>query len=190
MDERFRHFSLKKYLTDKTPKAITAIGNLDILSNKTLAVFSSSKCPGSIILKTYDLMKKICRGESQFAGMTVISGFHSPMEQECLNILLRGRQPVILCPARNINGMRIKAEYKKPFEEGRLLVLSPFFEKEKRISSERSLYRNRFVAALADTIFAPHVASNGKTEQLCREVKAWNKDICTFEDRADDIRFI
>jgi HEPN domain-containing protein len=44
-------------------------------------------------------------------GVTVVGGFHAPMERECLTILLRGAQPVILCPARNI-GMRIRPEYK------------------------------------------------------------------------------
>jgi hypothetical protein len=32
-------------------------------------------------------------------GRTLIGGFHSPMEWECLGILLRGRQPVILSEA-------------------------------------------------------------------------------------------
>jgi hypothetical protein len=46
------------------------------------------------------------------------------MERECLTILLRGTQTVIVCPARSINGMRIKKEYEKPLKEGRLLFLS------------------------------------------------------------------
>ena len=56
--------------------------------------------------------------ELRVSDITVISGFHSPMERECLNILLRGKQSVIICPARSIEGMRIKSEYKKPLEEG------------------------------------------------------------------------
>lgn len=42
------------------------------------------------------------------AGVTVIGEFHSPMEKECLNILLRGSQPIIVCPARSLENMRIK----------------------------------------------------------------------------------
>jgi predicted Rossmann fold nucleotide-binding protein DprA/Smf involved in DNA uptake len=137
---------VKEYLAE-APKTIAAIGNFTILQNKSLAVFSSSKCPGKVILQTYDLMKNI-----REAGITVISGFHSPMESECLNILLKGRQPIIFCPARSIEGMRIKPEYMKPLEEGRLLILSPFAEKAKRISSERALERNRLIAAIGDSI--------------------------------------
>jgi hypothetical protein len=76
------------------------------------------------------------------------------MERECLNILLKGKQPVIICPARSLEGTRVKTEFRKPLEEGRLLILSPFSsEKQKRISSGSALERNCFVAALADSIF-------------------------------------
>lgn len=167
--------SLKKYLADAAPVSISALGNMDILQNKILAVFSSAKCPGKIILQTYDLMKNF-----REAGLTVISGFHSPMERECLNILLKGKQPVIFCHARGIEGLRIKPEYRKPLEEGRLLILSPFPEKAKRISAERAFERNRFIAALADSIFIPHAALNSNTEQLCKELQDWNKPAYTF----------
>jgi hypothetical protein len=41
------------------------------------------------------------------AGIPIIGGFHSPMEKECLDLLLRGQQPIVICPARSIQGMRI-----------------------------------------------------------------------------------
>jgi len=132
------HQHLGKDASDK----ITAIGNLDILSHNSTSLFCSTKCPGNLIVKTYDIAQ-ILRG----AGMTVISGFHSPMEHECLTILLRGTQPVIICPARSINNMRINKEYKKPLKDGQLLFLSPFKENQRRISAKTFHYRNLFVAA-------------------------------------------
>jgi len=88
IEEKQPDFSslLKKYLGEKAPKSFTSIGNNNILKNKKVTVVSSVKCPGSIILKTYDLMKQL-----RESGITVISGFHSPMEQECLTILLKGK---------------------------------------------------------------------------------------------------
>jgi predicted Rossmann fold nucleotide-binding protein DprA/Smf involved in DNA uptake len=171
---------LINYLGENAPKEITSIGNLDILKNKTLAVFSSVKCPGTIILKTYDLMKKLRESD-----ITVISGFHSPMERECLNILLKGKQPIILCPARSIKGMRLQAEYKEFINEKRLLLISPFAEKENRISSERSLKRNYFVAALSDSIFVPYALPSSKTERFCKELLTWNKPMYTFHTESN-----
>ena len=166
---------LKKYLANKAPVYITTLGDINLLQNKSLAIFSSSKCPGKIILQTYDMMKNI-----RAAGITVISGFHSPMERECLNILLNGKPRIIVCPARGIEGMRIKAELKTPLDEGRLLLLSPFNEVVKRITSEMALVRNRFIAALSDSIFIPYADPNSKTEHLCKEILSWNKPVYTF----------
>jgi predicted Rossmann fold nucleotide-binding protein DprA/Smf involved in DNA uptake len=169
-------FSLKKYLKESAPQSITALGNPDILGNRSIALFCSAKCPGDLILKTYDLAQILRQ-----ASVIVIGGFHSPMEQECLAILLRGSQPVIVCPARNINGMRIRKEYKKPLNDGRLLFLSPFDESQRRISVKTSYYRNLFVAALSSVVFVAHADPASKTEAFCREILAWQKPIYTFD---------
>jgi len=78
--------------------------------------------------------------------------------------------------------MRIKTEYKKPLEDGRLLIVSPFTGKERRISSERALTRNYFVAALAETIFIPYAAPKSKTEMFCHELLQWKKHVYTIDD--------
>ena len=176
-NDLFYPSALKKYLGDSFPVTLTATGNLDILQSKSLAVFCSNKCPGNIILKTYDLMRQL-----RESGITVISGFHSAMERECLNILLKGRQPVIICPARSIEGMRIKPEYRKPLEDGRLLILSTFSGKEKRISSDKAVKRNYFVAALATAIFIPYAAPGSKTETFCQKLLEWWKRVYTTDD--------
>jgi len=168
--------ALKQYLGKDAPGTVTAIGNLDILSHNSTSLFCSAKCPGDLIVKTYDIAQ-ILRN----AGMTVISGFHSPMERECLTILLRGAQPVIICPARSINNMRINKEYKKPLKDGQLLFLSPFDENQQRISAKRSHYRNLFVAAMSATVFVIHAEPSSKTEELCQQIISWQKPIYTFD---------
>jgi predicted Rossmann fold nucleotide-binding protein DprA/Smf involved in DNA uptake len=166
---------LKKHLGKDAPNTITAIGNLDILRHNSTSLFCSAKCPGNLIVKTYDIAQ-ILRDTS----ITVISGFHSPMERECLTIFLRGAQPVIICPARSINNMRINKEYKKPLKDGQLLSLSPFDENQRRISAKRCHYRNLFVAALSAAIFVVHAEPSSKTETFCKEIISWQKPIYTF----------
>jgi predicted Rossmann fold nucleotide-binding protein DprA/Smf involved in DNA uptake len=168
--------ALKQHLGKDAPDTITAIGNLDILSHNSTAFFCSTKCLGDLIVKTYDLAQIL-----RDVVMTVISGFHSPMECECLTILLRGAQPVIICPARSINNMRINKEYKKPLKDGRLLFLSPFEENQRRISTKTSHYRNLFVAAMSVAVFVVHAGPGSKTETFCKEIISWQKPIYTFE---------
>ena len=168
--------ALQTYLGKQAPEILYVLGNIDIFRKKALALFCSVKCPGNLILKTYDLAKQWSK-----AVITVIGGFHSPMERECLNILLRGKQPLIVCPARSIEGIRLRGEYKQPLADGRLLFLSPFATKQRRITVENAMIRNRFVAALADTVFVAYADPGGKTEQFCREIVSWGKQLYTFE---------
>lgn len=168
--------SLKAYLGDNTPEQIFSVGDLGILHQKMFALFCSIKCPGNLILKTYDLAREL-----RDAGITVISGFHSPMEKECFSILLRGKQPFIWCLARRLTVKRLQKEYSKPLSDGRLLMLSPFGEKVRRATKETAHFRNMFVAAMADTVFVVYAAPGGKTEAFCRKVQTRNKPLFMFE---------
>ena len=80
------------------------------------------------------------------------------MEKECLQILLRGSQPIIICPARTLP-QRVPPDWKKPLGAGRLLVLSAFTATANRVTAELAARRNEFVAALADEVFIAHAAA-------------------------------
>lgn len=92
---------------------------------------------------------------------------------------------MIICPARSITKMRIPVEYTRPLEQGRLLILSPFPEKQDRATAELAPYRKRFVAALAGSILVAHTEPGSKTEQLCREVIGWGKRVYTLDSAAN-----
>jgi predicted Rossmann fold nucleotide-binding protein DprA/Smf involved in DNA uptake len=164
----------------KAPGSITTIGNTELLNAPALALFCSVRCPGALILKTYDLAQNLREGDA-----TVISGFHSPIERECLNVLLKSSNKLVICPARGLESMRIPLEYRKPLEEGRMLLASPFTEKQRQASAEMAERRNVFVAALASQVFVSYAAPRGKTERLCRRIVAWNKPLFTFDDEAN-----
>ncbi|HUT02831.1 MAG TPA: DNA-processing protein DprA [bacterium] len=169
--------SLLRHLGDDAPERLTAIGDVELLSHKNLAIFCSAKCPGSIILKIYDLAREL-----REQGTTVIGGFHSPIEKEVLNVLLRGEGSMILCPARGIEKMRIRREYRGPVNKGRLLLLSALPEKVRRPTAATALFRNRLVAALAESILIAYAAPGSKTEAFARELLSWHKPLYTFDD--------
>jgi predicted Rossmann fold nucleotide-binding protein DprA/Smf involved in DNA uptake len=173
--------TLNRFLENRAPPDIFALGNLDLLRQETVALFCSVKCPGKLILKTYDLAREL-----RDAGIAVISGFHSPMEKECLFLLLRGEQPIIWCLAKRLTQTRIPREYANALSKGRLLMLSPFGERIKRTDKDTARIRNEFVAALASHVFIPHAASGGKTEIFCRKILGWGKPLLTFEDPSNN----
>ena len=146
---------------------LSALGNLDLLALSKTALFCSARCPGQAILTAYDQAARW-----RDAGRCIISGFHSPVEKECLRILLRGSQPVIICPARSLEKMRLAADWKKPLADGRLLILSFFNRNEHRITSALAARRNEFVAALADEMWFAHVAPGGQMQHLAQKIAA------------------
>jgi hypothetical protein len=152
-------------------------GPLSVLDRPKIGFFCSSRCPGSIILKTFDAIIQM-RDE----GQILIGGFHSVMERECLGILLRGCQPVIWVPARSIANMRLKPELIPSFQDGRLLIISPFPTNHKRITGALAEERNRFVAAIADRVFVHHAAPNSRTLALLHYCRQQAKPIFTVSD--------
>lgn len=150
--------------------SLRIIGNTDLLSHRLLGFLCSRRCPGDLIIRTYDLIRAL-----RDAGVPVIGGFHSPMEKECLDLLLRGRQPVVVCPARGIDSMRLPSTWTKPLAESRLLILSPFAAQQRRITAELAGVRNRLIAAIADVVLAPCAAPGSETEQLALTLLAGGK---------------
>ena len=150
------------------PAALQSIGPVALLAHRKTALFCSARTPGDAILRAHDAARRM-RDE----GVTVISGFHSPIERECLRILLRGKQPIIICPARAIGAMRMSAECRGAFQAGRLLFLSPFADHPKRVTKESAARRNEVVAALADDVFIAHVARGGQMERIAGMLKRW-----------------
>jgi predicted Rossmann fold nucleotide-binding protein DprA/Smf involved in DNA uptake len=172
--------SLIHHLANDAPDSVTAIGNLAILNQRKLAIFCSAICPAEIRSQIRDLIEKLTD-----ARVAAIGGFHSPVERECLSILLRGSQPIILFPARSLVKLRIRPEHKEPLEKGQLLFLSFFRSHRHRSDVEMAFRRNRSVAALAEKILIPFAAPGSKTEYLCRELITWGKPVYTIANEAN-----
>jgi predicted Rossmann fold nucleotide-binding protein DprA/Smf involved in DNA uptake len=168
-------FDIKKKALQTHYPFIWTIGNIEMLNRKLLGFFCSVQCLGDIILKTYDLARAL-RND----GNTVISGFHSPIEKDVFDLLLRGSQPIVICPARNIENMRIPKTWKEAIAKGSLLVLSPFEKKHKRVTASLSEQRNRIVAMLAKDAFFPYAAPGSRSKNLCENIVSAGKQIFTF----------
>jgi predicted Rossmann fold nucleotide-binding protein DprA/Smf involved in DNA uptake len=157
------------------PEYLDLIGNGDLLESPKIGLVCSIKCPGNVILKTMNLMQSL-----KDAGLCFISGFHSPLEQECLSLLMRSKNRLIICPARSIQKMRLPLEYREAMMANRLAIISPFGGKYQRASEENAEIRNRFVAALADRVLVLHAAPGGKIEKLVKEISGWGKPVYTI----------
>ena len=155
-------------LAGDAPAPLFMRGDQDLLAQHKIALFCSARCPGDAILSAYD---QAARWRDE--GRCVISGFHSPVEKEYLRILLRGRQPIVICPARNIENMRIYRDWRIGIEACRLLLLSPFSSSDRRVTAALAEARNEFVAALGDEACLVHASPGGRLSRLAEKIRSW-----------------
>ena len=150
------------------------------LQHAFIALFCSVRAPGDVVLQLLDVARAL-----REAGVPVIGGFHSPMERECLIILLRGTQQVVVCPARSVKGMRVPAAWRGAMREGRLSLMSPFAASQRRATNALAEERNRYVVQQAAVVLIAHAAPGGRMEALALEVTAVGKPLLTLKSPAN-----
>ena len=168
--------ALRRCCDDGHSIAATTKGDLGLLDRMLIGFFCSVRCPGDVILKTYDLARTLRSAELVFIG-----GFQSSMEKEFLDLLLRGSASVVVCPARGLGNMRIPRGWRSPVAEGRILFLSFFDDRIHRATAGIAAKRNAHVAALADRVLIAHAEKGGKTEKLCKDTLTQGKPVFVLE---------
>ena len=154
---------------------IAYLGNTDLLKLPKTAFLCSRQVPAGVVLKCYDWA--IAQRE---AGRCIISGFHSQLEKDVLHYLLKGTQPIILALARGLK-KRLEPELKDALDKNKLLLITPFSEKVKRVTRETANERNRFMAELADEIFVAYALPGGSVEKVITGISHTGKTISSFK---------
>ena len=171
---------LRKRWTLVARPRLAVIGKPDLLLRQSVGLICSRRCPGSVILKMYDFAQKLKLYDCVIAG-----GFQSPMERECLEVLMRGRSSLVFCPARGIDRLRPLRQHAELIEAGRMTIVSPFAGEVRRCTEKLAGIRNRFVAALASSIIIPHAARGSETDAIARELLALSLPVYTLEDSSN-----
>lgn len=173
--------NLHRQLGDNAPLVLYTRGNKTALCAGMLGLVCSIQSPGSIVIKTFDSIRAL-----RDDGMIVIGGFHSPMERECLGILLRCDQPVILCPARVLRGFRLGDRARQALNRGQLLLVSAYDDSVRRTTVQHAVVRNELVAAIADVVFVPHASPGGKSWSIVATAIERGQRIFTIEDEENN----
>jgi predicted Rossmann fold nucleotide-binding protein DprA/Smf involved in DNA uptake len=136
-------------------------GNAALLDQPLDALLCSKVCPGAKIIEAMDLAQR-WRAENR----SVISGFHTLVEKECLRIFLRGPQAIIVCPARGLDPIQLPVDWQTKFQRGELVLVSFFDSTIRRPTRETAETRTRIVLALAKRHTIIHATPGGLLDQL------------------------
>ena len=143
---------------------MTGTGHQALLDVPMTAFFASRQCPGTAIRAATDWALVQAR-----ARQVVIGGFHSPLEQSVLQLLLTARSPVVAVLARTVVGVRLQPAWKTAIAEGRMAVVSASTG-TLRLTNELAARRNERVAQLAASIVIAHASAGGG---LARQSASW-----------------
>lgn len=146
---------------------IVGAGETALLAEPLLGLIASRECPGHVLLETLDRVPEWVK-----ARHVIVSGFHSPLEQQVLRSVLRRKGRVVKVLARGITDYRPTAEEREPLAAGRMLVITACPPEVRRTTRDTALARNRLVLDLASEIVAPFVAAGSPLAALLNEQRA------------------
>lgn len=143
-----------------------ATGDRALLAEPLVGLLCSRSCPGQVILETIDRVPEWVK-----SSRVIVSGFHSPLEQQVLRSTWRRKGRAIKVLARALQDLRISSAEREAIDDKRMLLISCFPPEVRRITRETSLVRNRLVAALCTELMIPYATAGGELSRIAEEFK-------------------
>lgn len=141
----------------------SVVGNIGLLAEPLLGLISSRECPGHVLVET---LERVPAWVAE--GRVLVSGFHSPLEQQVLRSLLRRDGRAVKVLARGMSRYRPSPDERAALAAARLLVLTAFAPAVQRITRDNALARNRLVASLATELCVPYLTDNSPLAEIAR----------------------
>jgi predicted Rossmann fold nucleotide-binding protein DprA/Smf involved in DNA uptake len=153
-------------LGPNSPTQLLGVGNATLLGSCLFGLIASRECPGHVLLDSLEQVPQWVK-----AGRIIVSGFHSPLEQQVLRSLLRrnGQAVKVLAHGFSSANYRPRTEEREPLEAGRLLILTACTRSVLRTTRATALERNRLVQALATDCILPFIADNSPLRTLASD---------------------
>lgn len=140
------------------------MGNIALLDQQPVGFLCSRSTASSAILPCLDWATNMAKG-----NVPVMSTFHSEIESAVLDILLRGKCPIIIVLGRSLYKV-IPERWKQTYEDGRLLIVSTSMQS--RISRESAFNSNKYIADTADSLTFGFLPEESSLYSIFESVKA------------------
>lgn len=138
-----------------------SLGNASLFDLKKIGYFASTKIASLSVLPTLDWAATVAKRDD----VAIVSGFHSKMEREVLDFLLRGKCGIICVLARSIY-KKIPDKFSEAYNSGRVLFIAPFKTSAIRTSRYLCQQRNEYVASISDELIFSSLTPNSSLYSL------------------------
>lgn len=145
---------------------ITGVGNMTFLEHPLTAFFASRRCSGRAIRAAMDWAVEQARAKTPLIG-----GFHSPLEQSVLEVMLAARAPVVIVIARKLEATHFPATWLGAVQAGTVAVVS-MDDTQQRLTAEQAIRRNHWIARHAAHIVVAEASPDGNLVSCQTQWKA------------------
>ena len=152
---------------ERNDVVVVGVGAAGLLHGPLTAFFASRQCPGTAIRAATDWALQQAR-----LHCAVVGGFHSPLEQSVLRLLLETGNPVVVVLARPVVNASLRSEWRTALDAGKLAVVCRT-QTVDRLTQQSADERNDLAARLADQVVVAHASMGGS---LARQCALWSGD--------------
>lgn len=148
--------NLKSLLKLNTPPVLSMIGNINLLSNRTVGFSGSRKVSEKGVAITKDCVEQL----SQEKDISIVSGYAQGVDKEAhYTALASGGSTIIVLP-NGISSFYVRQELKDVWDWDRVLVISEYLPKDKW-SVSRAMNRNNTIIGLSDIMVVVEAGLTG-----------------------------
>ncbi|MDD2736602.1 MAG: hypothetical protein PHF56_21940 [Desulfuromonadaceae bacterium] len=138
-----------------------------MLDHPLTAFFASRQCPGVAIRAAMAWAVEQARSKSP-----VVSGFHSPLEQSVLEVMLAAGAPCVMVIARKLERAQLPPSWLRAVQDGMAAIVS-MNDTTRRLTTELAAQRNDWVAEHAARIVVAYASAGGS---LLRHSIQWENE--------------
>jgi predicted Rossmann fold nucleotide-binding protein DprA/Smf involved in DNA uptake len=167
---------------ERTPRKLWCAGNADLLNRRLIGVISARRIDPDLAWKASQLVTELARLDD----LSFVGGWHSPLEEEALRILLTRPVRLIFCLSKSLDRFVPSPEVRNRLSDSQVLFLTHCSPRAKRISRDASLRRNLLVAGLSQGLLVLAAPAGSRTLKLARKAISLGRPVFTPQHRMNE----
>ena len=164
--------ALARFFRGKPPR-LWSLGNPAIVGRPLLGIISARQIDSDLAAESSQLLK----GLASLKEVAFIGGWHSPLEEEALRIVLDHDAALVFCLSKSLDRFKPSGEIQSRLSEGNALLLTHCSPRAKRISREASIRRNQLVAGLASVLMVLSAPAGSNSLNLAKSALRHGKRV-------------
>ncbi len=149
---------------------------MTLLEHPLTAFFASRRCSGRAIRAAMDWAVEQARAKTPLIG-----GFHSPLEQSVLEVMMAAHAPVVMVIARKLETAHLPLTWLEAAQAGTVAVVS-MEDTKQRLTSELAMRRNHWIARHAAHIVVAEALPGGSLSSCLAEWQNERKRVSILLD--------